>query len=264
MRNFIYILLILLFNSLNAQNYGFGIVPNGGNSALIQATTNFDVNDADISDIGFSLILPTGNTSISNLTDFNGRTWTVNKITAAQLNNLSLGDGTKDIFVFNLAPGQTILSHTSGTPFNLISFEIVNPPASGLLEFLDNNDPISIGLGGVTNSFLNANIDNTSTQDYFGGIVPGQENLSFETLSVSEISFNDNDIKVYPNPASDYISIETPLTIDAAEIYDITGKRILNIKELKTFSISELTNGTYIIIVHSNEKKYSKKIIVNK
>ena len=264
MRNFTYLLIFLFFNTICAQNYNFGIVPNGGNSALIQATTNFNATDADISDIGFSLILPTGNTTISNLSDFNGRVWTVTKITATQLNNLSLGDGTKDMFVLNLAPGQTILSHTSGTPFNLVSFEIDNPPNTGMLEFLDNNDSIAVGLGGVANSFLNANIDNTTTQDYFGGIIPGQEHLSFETLGISEIPFNSNDIKAYPNPASDYITIETRLSIDLVEIYDVSGQRVLNAKESNTISTSELANGTYIIKAYSNEKLYSIKFLVNK
>ncbi|WP_422106156.1 T9SS type A sorting domain-containing protein [Winogradskyella sp.] len=264
MRHFTILLFILLFNPVSAQNYGFGVVPNGGSSVLIQATTNFSVTDADISDIGFSLVLPTGNTTISNLSDFSGRVWTVTKITATQLNGLSLGDGTKDLFVLNLAPGQTILSHTSGTPFDLTSFELVDAPNFGLLEFLDNNDPIAIGLGGIANSFLNANIDNTTTQDYFGGIIPGQESLSFNTLSSPEISFDENDITVYPNPASEYVIVKTPFAIDLIEIYSISGQRVLSLKDENTISIRELANGTYTIKAYSHTTLYTKKFIVNK
>ncbi|WP_370390040.1 T9SS type A sorting domain-containing protein [uncultured Winogradskyella sp.] len=261
MKNITYILIVILFNSLNAQNYGFGIIPNGGNSALVQATTNFNGNNVDVSDVGFALLIPTGNTTLTNLSTFNGRVWTVTKITASQLTSLSLGDGSKDLFVLNLAPGQSIISHGIGTSFDLVSFDIINPPNSGNAEFLDNNDAIAIGLGGVANSFFNANIDETTTQDYFGGIVPGEENIVFDTLGVPEITISKNDIKIYPNPFSDVIMIETDVEVISVQIFDTNGRIVLSHKNSKVIPAKSLANGNYLVKVNYNGDYISKKII---
>lgn len=257
------IIFILISSGIKAQNYGFGIIPNGGNAALVRAKANFNGNNVDISDIGFAFLVPTGNTTISNMSNFNGRVWTVNKITAVQLNSLSLGDGTRDLFVFNLAPGQTILSHSINSEIDLLSFEITNPPNSGTMEFLNNTDTLATGLGGVANSFFNANIDNTTTQDYFSGIIPSQSSLSFDTLSFLDESLTDTSLKIYPNPASDLIKIETNLSLEIIEIYDVNGKSVSRLNGETIVVINDLSNGTYFIkLFHETGfilKKFIKK-----
>ena len=139
--------------------------------------------------------------------------------------------------------------------------DIINPPNSGNAEFLDNNDAIAIGLGGAANSFFNANIDETTTQDYFGGIVPGEENIAFDTLGVPEITISKNDIKIYPNPFSDVIMIETVLDLDSIEIFDITGRIVLQKERSKIIPVMELSCGTYFIKAYFNGNSISKKII---
>lgn len=115
------IIVFLMGILCHSQSYEFGIQHNGGYNFSIVATPNFDATNTDISDIGFALMLPAGDANITNVSDFNGRPWGTTEITATQLTGAGLGDGTRDSFAMNLPPGQTLLSHTSGTPFTLLS-----------------------------------------------------------------------------------------------------------------------------------------------
>jgi hypothetical protein len=75
------------------------------------------------------------------------------------------------------------------------------------------------------------------------------------------------DFNVYPNPATDYITIESSKpNIDAIEMYDISGKRIL-FKDFKSPQNSAKVNlnlspGIYLLKIKSGGEIKSSKIIV--
>ncbi len=75
------------------------------------------------------------------------------------------------------------------------------------------------------------------------------------------------DFNVYPNPATDYITIESSKpNIDAIEMYDINGKRIL-FKDFKSPQISAKVNlnlspGIYLLKIKSGGEIKSSKIVV--
>ncbi len=258
---YLFILYLSIPSFLWSQDYKFGIVHNGGYSFSIGAVPNFNGNNVDISDMGFALMLPEGNVNITNLSTFNGRPWSITEVTAAQLSGLGLGDGTRDLFALNLPPGQTILSHNNGSAIILLSFELTNMPDSGLLEFLSNSDTIAIGLGGVADSFFNANIDNSSTQNYFGGFLSGLENFSLETLSIPETELNLNELKVFPNPASHIVSITSGTPILDVQLYDVLGKEISILLIDNSFSVNELSNGMYLLHITTDKGSITKHLI---
>jgi len=253
---------LLLFNITNSQSYTFGIVNNGGYNFSVTATPDFDATDTDISDIGFALMLPAGNADVANLSQFNGRALSSTEVTAAQLTGLGLGDGTRDGFAINLPPGQTILSHTNGTPFIIVSFDVTNMPTSGQIEILQNSDPIAQGLGGAIDSFYNANIDNTSTQDYFGGLTAGQESFMFSTLGIDDTIEETISVSIYPNPTSEYINIKTEIEINNIELFDITGKQVLKTRRTNVINISHLQNGIYLIKIVSDKGSVIKRLVI--
>jgi hypothetical protein len=75
-------------------------------------------------------------------------------------------------------------------------------------------------------------------------------------------NFNDALVKVYPNPASDFIYIETIEDINST-LVDINGKIIFATKE-KTIDISKLTKGMYILRIENKSKEFTqKKIVIN-
>lgn len=59
-------------------------------------------------------------------------------------------------------------------------------------------------------------------------------------------------IKLYPNPVSNLLTIESPIAIDA-RISDLTGRTLLNIPNAKTIDCSTLANGIYIISLSNKE-----------
>ncbi len=246
-----------------SQGYEFGIVHNSNYNFSIVAIPDFTSSgNTDISDIGFALMLPTGNNDIITVSQFNTRTWSVTEVPASTLSSFGLGDGTRDAFVFNLPPGQTLLSHTTSEQIELVNFDVSNSPTSGFLEILSNTDSIAMGLGGTVDSFYNSNIDNTVTQDYFLGLVSGQENFSFATLSIEDNTYVDlEELTIHPNPSTSYFNVITDLDIDLVELFDLTGKMVLSIKNTRTIDIEDLASGVYLSKIYYNNTYTSRKII---
>jgi endo-1,4-beta-xylanase len=68
----------------------------------------------------------------------------------------------------------------------------------------------------------------------------------FENYSNNiEPRFND-DIKIYPNPVDDYLTIKGK-DIRGIKILDISGKNIRSVFESETFSVQDLNKGVYIL-----------------
>ena len=261
MKNFYTSIITLFIGYLSyAQGYEFGIQHNGAYNFSIVAIPDFDGTDTDISDIGFALMLPAGDADITNVSTFNGRVWGTTEFTAAQLSGLSLGDGTRDGFAMNLPPGQTILSHSTGVPFVIVTFDVSNMPTSGALEILSNSDPIAMGLGGSIDSFFNSNIDSTTTQNYFSGIAAGQGTFMFDVLSIEDAEIPNFQLSIYPNPTKDIVIIDTTATINRVTLYDITGK-LVNTYKAKSFNVSDLNSGVYLMKISVDDTIITKRIV---
>ncbi|HLW31619.1 MAG TPA: T9SS type A sorting domain-containing protein, partial [Aequorivita sp.] len=81
----------------------------------------------------------------------------------------------------------------------------------------------------------------------------GQDFLYFATISCGALStdnFEETHISVFPNPATDFISIGNLNENKTFIIYDISGKKLLE-KELSAtnnqIDISQLATGTYFL-----------------
>jgi hypothetical protein len=257
-----FIIALLITCTAFSQAYQFGIVHNGGYSFSVVANPDFDVTNSDVSDIGFALMLPAGNADIINISDFNGRAWSVTQVTEIQFTGAGINSNGRDGFAMNLPPGQTILSHTMNTPFVLVSFDISNMPTAGRLEILTNTDPIAIALGGSIDSFYNANIDNTTTQNYFNGQVSGQEDFQFDTLSVEQVQLADESISVYPNPATNVLNISAQIDITKLVMFDVIGKQVISVENTKTINVSKLNAGVYLLKITSSKGTITKKIVI--
>jgi hypothetical protein len=69
-------------------------------------------------------------------------------------------------------------------------------------------------------------------------------------------------IQIYPNPTSDFITIKTDHKIDSYTIYDVTGKKIMQTAE-NTIDLRSFTNGIYLLTFEFEGKTQTKKIILN-
>ncbi len=70
----------------------------------------------------------------------------------------------------------------------------------------------------------------------------------------------DDSITVYPNPAQDVLEIKTDLIIDNIDLFDLSGKHIINNNYNKNkVDISQLQRGIYILTFTTN-----KNLVINK
>lgn len=83
----------------------------------------------------------------------------------------------------------------------------------------------------------------------------------------SNLSVNDSEIKsvkVYPNPASDYIEISNPEKIKEINITDASGRIVKTVKDPRAqISIKDFSSGIYYLNItfKNNSKTVTKKII---
>jgi len=270
----IYFLLtaIIISTTIYAQtDYEFGIINVADNNFKIIAEPNFTSSgNTDISDIGFTLTMPTGSCDIINLVNLLGSNWSVTKYNGATLAGASISDGSLDVYSIKRDPTSTILSHSSGQQIELVSFDIDNMPTSGSMNFLNNSDPIAThpSFGGGLDSFYNSDIDNTTINDYFNGYVLGMDSHDFNTLGIEDTTISDVNISIYPNPTRANLTIETYSAISYS-IYNILGQSVklkgkLDNRSSKTINLSHLPDGIYILKAEDDNKNSKSFKIIKK
>lgn len=98
--------------------------------------------------------------------------------------------------------------------------------------------------------------------DYNPFIQTNTVTTTINALSTSD--FEKNNFAVYPNPASNFVTISSELSVDATyEISDINGKLLLNgkVENNREIDISQLQSGFYLINISSEYQKQTFKII---
>jgi hypothetical protein len=75
-------------------------------------------------------------------------------------------------------------------------------------------------------------------------------------------------IKLYPNPAHSYITVELPNKATTAELqlFDLQGRQLKQevINAKSTVSISELQAGIYFYRVVAGKQQYNGKLLITK
>ena len=119
----------------------------------------------------------------------------------------------------------------------------------------------------VTASFIR--FDVVSNYGDPGGLVAFAE-VAFigdPLLGVTDIILADA-ISVYPNPASQVISIgnNSNIELEAVNIYDINGRLVKQLEEMNNstgaqINISDLSSGVYLVHIYGNQASTIKKIV---
>lgn len=90
--------------------------------------------------------------------------------------------------------------------------------------------------------------------------------VSTQVTALGTTDFIKNNFKVYPNPAANYVLIETSINEEAHyQIMDVNGKLLLSdtIESLKPIDISTLQGGFYMVNIITNQGKATYKLIKN-
>lgn len=81
---------------------------------------------------------------------------------------------------------------------------------------------------------------------------------------VNRLSIDDEELtefKVYPNPTIGILNFEFAQAIDLIEVYNITGQRVLTVRETNTIDLGGFANGMYMVKISSgNSVKFTKVI----
>jgi len=101
--------------------------------------------------------------------------------------------------------------------------------------------------------------------DYNFPIVTNTANTTIAALSTQDFEFK-NYFKLYPNPVSNTLTIETKNTIQISSIniYNALGQLVLvipNAKETKAVDVSSLSSGNYFIKINSDKGTSNTKFI---
>lgn len=69
------------------------------------------------------------------------------------------------------------------------------------------------------------------------------------------------DVSIFPNPASDYVMVESKSLIERIDIYALNGKLVKSFYETQVLHIADLESGSYFVITWLKAKKPARLII---
>lgn len=81
-------------------------------------------------------------------------------------------------------------------------------------------------------------------------------------LSKSQDTHGLSDIKIFPNPATNHIAIQSETKFDKAEILNLEGVVVLETSESKLIEIEHLPKGTYLIKLFTQRELYIEKVVI--
>ncbi|MCT2409679.1 T9SS type A sorting domain-containing protein [Chryseobacterium antibioticum] len=97
--------------------------------------------------------------------------------------------------------------------------------------------------------------DNYNSSAYFDGI-----QVVSGVLGTSEVTQKLN-YKVYPNPTSDYVVVESKDKINSIEVYDFGGKKLAAPVVGNKVDLSNLSSGVYILNIETPNGKVTERIV---
>ena len=116
--------------------------------------------------------------------------------------------------------------------------------------------------GGSGDGWAIADYAQEGNNIYNGGIGDGwaKDTSALTVLSVADLSLN-SPIKVYPNPASDSLVIDSPASILTTKIYDLNGRCINTVSGENIVNVAYLAAGTYLLVIETSDGIAIKKIV---
>ena len=132
----------------------------------------------------------------------------------------------------------------------------LNPGDTPLPNFEFDTDPSSFD---YYQQFPFQSTDNPAWAAFFD-----VELMNDPTVSLEEFNSDENSILIYPNPASNQISINANQTIKKVNIVDLNGRLVYseNTNNLNTVvQLGSLSKGIYVVHVQTSTETFRKKIV---
>jgi hypothetical protein len=142
-------------------------------------------------------------------------------------------------------------------------FDLSATTTSGLEISYTSSDNSVATISGKTVTVLKAGSTTiTASQngnDNYHAATDVSQVLEIQVLGLGESILSN--LKLYPNPTSNYLSIQgndNPVTIS---IYNVLGKKVISAENTNKIDVKELSNGIYIIRIKEGLKEVIKKFI---
>lgn len=164
-------------------------------------------------------------------------------------NQLTEGDYENSFYIDDITVGNAFniyRANCDGSGQTLIAEAVINS------QFID-NDWVMLPMGQYK---YGISIDG-------GYTIFWSECIDKDYQDVAEI--DDEEISVYPNPANDYIRVETMCTsyVQRVDIYDVTGKLIISSAETE-INVLELKSGMYFVNILTEKGVVTKKVTIER
>jgi hypothetical protein len=172
------------------------------------------------------------------------------------------------------AVGYNYAFETLGTDVK-ITFQLLDTDKVGVVAFLRQQTPFTeaqmTNVSGntftktISGQTVGATISYAVKFAYAGGLsvtkyfsyVVGN-NCALEVATYAEL-----DQFTFLNPADDFLTIETKISLDKVEIYNMVGNLVLSTSEgFAKIDVKKLSKGIYLLAVYSGNKRSVKKLIV--
>jgi Leucine-rich repeat (LRR) protein len=243
---------------------------------LGEYTVTFNVTDESSNALEAAVITIEGGTSVTTNSSGVATLDTVNGTYNYTVTKTGYNDASGSITVSNapISEAVTLTEVTYTVTFN-VTDEGSDAIEGATVSITGEEDQTTNSSGVATFDLTNGTYDYTVTADGYedasgnftvsGADITEDVSLS-ETVSKIDIP-TASSIKIYPNPASETLNIESKLEIESIRILTVIGEEVMIIKPeslTKTVNISSLRNGLYLIQLNfKNEpQKITKRLIV--
>ena len=99
----------------------------------------------------------------------------------------------------------------------------------------------------------------------FNGLPIFKSQEDIPTGNVGVISVQTDAISIYPNPANQYLYINSDISIKGVELYNVTGNLVLNkTNDVNNINVISLIDGIYYLQIHTDNKTIVKKVVIKK
>lgn len=141
-----------------------------------------------------------------------------------------------------------------------------NPPLNGQNQWQMNWTAPATNDGDITfyAAFNCANGDGTNSGD---GIFLSQLKVSQQATATAVDLASNSSLLVYPNPAQDVVTIESPKNIKETSIYNTNGQKVKTFYRLEAgrtaLNIGELSRGSYLLKTTTEDGEFTQRIQLN-
>ncbi|WP_430409868.1 T9SS type A sorting domain-containing protein [Kordia sp.] len=236
------------------DGYTYTLQHNSGYSFTVQAVPNTSANNfaTSVQSYGFTLVLPDGVT-ITTVSSLGGAA----SSTFFDGNNVGAPNIDGYLVTETLGSPVSLAAPSAATNSDMFTFTVNGNPVNGELKILENNSALANSVTSLK-SFMQADmVDDGSAQyinvvDSSASAVSGMSTFNFATLSTTDVQLLEDNVKIYPNPTSNSINIQTNSIIKSVAIYNLLGKKVLQATETN-INVTGLSQGMYILKITSVE-----------